>query len=267
MRQLFVPKSWIDPQNNQVLLVDDPFHHLIHVLRKKKGQWVEAFDGEGGAYRAQIVEVLQDKVILEIGERKVVSPGEAFSLTLGVAILKGMKMNWVIQKVTELGVGTLVPLITRRTVARPTDHGPAKAAKWQKVAVEAAKQCGRAFVPNIHHPIRMDDFLEQVSDYDARLLAWEDQSKTGDKNLKAWTREWAAAAGGSAKPFSVLLIVGPEGGFDPKEIEQAKSHGCAFFGLGRNILRSETAALIACAIVSYEMEHALSSPTTGERVG
>ena len=257
MRQIFVSKSSIDTQTKQAILIDDSFHHLIHVLRKKRGQWVEAFDGEGGTYRAQILEILPDKAVLAVGERRVPTHPEKFQLTLGIAILKGKKMNWVVQKVTELGISTLVPLITRRTVSRSADHAPAKVAKWEQVAIEAAKQCGRAFVPNIHHPIQWDDFLGQTNDYDVKLLAWEGHSAEAAGGLKACIAQWAQSQENSGRTPAVLLIVGPEGGFDPKEVQQAKDQGCVSFGLGKNILRSETAALIAAAIVSYELGNVL----------
>ena len=256
MRQLFVPKSWIDPQNNQVVLVDDPFHHLIHVLRKKRGQWVEAFDGQGGAYRAQILEIMPDKAILAFGERKLLPQMENYQLTLGVAILKGKQMNWMVQKVTELGVGTIVPLLTRRTISRRSDHVPTKTAKWEKIAIEAAEQCGRIYVPNIHHPIRLEDFFSQIGDFDAKLLAWEGQA--GVKKASG-LREWASHAipvlKNLGRQVSILLLIGPEGGFARQEVELAEGVGFIPFGLGRNILRSETAALIASALLMVELEN------------
>lgn len=259
MRQVFVPKAWIDTQKKQAILVDDPFHHLVHVLRKQKGQWVEAFDGEGGLYHAQLLEVLPDKAILAMGDRKEVAQTESFRLTLGLGILKGKKMSWVIQKVTELGVETIVPLLTDRTISRPAEglspkSGGGKIEKWEKIAIEAAKQCGRTFVPNIHHPIRLADFSPQTADFDAKLLAWEAQAgESSATRLRAWAADFAKKLKQPGRPASVLLLVGPEGGFSASEAEALQRDGFVPMGLGKNILRSETAALIACALVSYEL--------------
>lgn len=244
MRQVFLPKGWIDTEKKQAILVDDPFHHVVHVLRKQKGDTVEAFDGQGAIYRARIAEITSERAVLEILDTRRSEAAGRFALTLGAGILKGKKMNWLVQKVTEVGVHTIVPLITRRTIARPGENGPDKAGKWEKVAVEAAKQCGSAHVPNIHHPVKLEDFLRESGNYDAKLLAWEgkDAAPLRKTNL--------------GRPASVLLLVGPEGGFDPKEVALAQQQGFALFGLGGNILRSETAAIVASALVLYELENA-----------
>ena len=253
MRQLFIPKAWISSEKKQVVLVDDPFHHLVHVLRKQKGDCVEVFDGQGETYRARLIEITSEKAVLEILETRRDSGVGRFALTLGAAILKGKKMSWLVQKVTEVGVQTIVPLVTRRTVAKPTDHGPEKAKKWEKVAVEAAKQCGAAHVPNIHHPVHWEDFLKECGNFDAKLLAWEGKEAP---SLKVWAGQTIPALKNLGHPASVLLLVGPEGGFDPAEVALAKKHGFALFGLGGNILRSETAAIVASALLLYELENA-----------
>ena len=253
MRQVFLPKGWIDTEKKQAILVDDPFHHVVHVLRKQKGDAVEAFDGQGAIYRARIVEITSERAVLEILETRRADAAGRFALTLGAGILKGKKMNWLVQKVTEVGVHTIVPLITRRTIARPGENGPDKAAKWEKVAVEAAKQCGAAHVPNIHHPVKLEDFLRESGNFDAKLLAWEGKDAAP---LRVWAGKAMPGLANVGRPVSALLLVGPEGGFDPKEVALAQQQGFALFGLGGNILRSETAAIVASALMLYELENA-----------
>ncbi len=253
MRQLFIPKQWIDSQRKRVALAGDPFHHLVHVLRKKEGEIVDTFDGEGGAYRARIQSVTEKNAVLEIVEEKRMSAQAGFVLTLGAALLKGKKMNWLVQKVTEAGVHAIVPLITRRTIAQASGQ---KAGKWEKVAVEASKQCGRVFVPPIHPPISWEDFLSHAMEYDAKLLAWETQGGRSGALLRSWVQSIAPRMKAQNRLWKVLLAVGPEGGFDVSEVDAARRHGFVTFGLGANILRSETAALIASALVMYELENA-----------
>ncbi len=263
MSQVFIPKSCIDTEKKQAILIGDSFHHLIHVLRKQKGDSVEAFDGQGGIYRARIRNVIKDRVTLDILETRNAPSNSAGALTLGVAILKGKKMSWLVQKVTELGVQTVVPLITRRTIVQLSGSGPKGlkefkgSEKWEKVAVEASKQCGRAFVPNFHHPIKLKDFLPHTADFDAKLLAWEGAAgetvTAQSPSLKQWALHALPGLAQLNRPPRVFLLVGPEGGFDAEEVEQARDHGFTLFGLGKNILRSETAALIACALVDHEL--------------
>ena len=112
MRQIFLSKESIDLDKKIAIAADDSFHHLIHVLRKQKGDIVQVFDGQGGLYRARIADIGQNKVSLEILESSITPPKENFILTLAVAMLKGKSMHWLVQKVTEIGVNTIIPLIT-----------------------------------------------------------------------------------------------------------------------------------------------------------
>ncbi len=249
MRQVFVPSRRIDAANRQILLAGSSFHHLIHVLRKKKGDELDVFDGRGNVYRARLEEIAKDQAVLAILREQVVASSSGISLTLAVAMLKGKKMQWLVQKATEVGVHTIVPLATRRTIVKPQEDAQGKISQWEKVAVEAAQQCGRAFVPNIHHPIRWADFIAETGDFDAKILAWEEK---GAMPFKTWAKRVLPALKDLPRPAGFALVIGPEGGFDDGEVEEARKAGFEALSFGPDVLRSETAAIVASAITLYE---------------
>ncbi len=258
MRQIFLPKSSIDLARKEAVLEGNAYHHLVHVLRKKSGDTGEVFDGEGNLYSTTFQEMGPDRALLRLEDKLITEIPGTYNLVVAVAILKGKKMHWLVQKLTEIGVHAIVPLVTRRTVARPDERESQKNEKWAKIAVEAAKQCGRTLVPDIASVTNLKDFWPSTAGFDAKLFAWEGYSGAKNASLNVSMKRWAESWKDLGRQPSILLMVGPEGGFDPAEVEQAKKHGFTTFGLGKNILRSETAALIASAIVSYELENRVS---------
>jgi 16S rRNA (uracil1498-N3)-methyltransferase len=173
--------------------------------------------------------------VLGARRESAVSPADA-PLTLLVAVPRGSRMDLLVQKATELGVHRVVPVIAARSVARPE---AGRRARWQKIGREAARQCGRADVPQIDAPVSLADAVS-APDLPARRFAFFE----GERQ-----RSLQAALDADPSPVPTAILIGPEGGFDPVEIGAARDAGFATLGLGQLILRVETAAIVALALI------------------
>jgi len=216
--------------------------HLARVLRLGRGAVVEAVDGTGRAFAVRIDTLTAGRAsgtilgaLAPVGESPCV-------LTLGQALLKGGRMDWLIQKATELGVARIVALQTTRVVARPAgERAGARRARWERVAREAVKQCGRAVAPVVEGPRSLGHLLTEVDQHDGTWLFCEGPAGVP---LARVARE----AGGLRR---LLLLVGPEGGFSNEEVRQGQAVGARLVSLGPRILRAESAGLAALALCQY----------------
>jgi 16S rRNA (uracil1498-N3)-methyltransferase len=218
--------------------------HLARVLRLHPGAVVEAADGGGRLYAVRL-EVVDPReawgTIVGDAGAPPASRESPCAITLAQAVLKGDRMAWLIQKATELGVARIVPLETARVVGRAgAGPGPERQRRWQRVAREAVKQCGRTVVPVVEAPRPIGAALEEAAGHDAAWLLWEG----GGTPL-------ATLAARAGRPRRLLLLVGPEGGFTDAEREGAESAGLALVGLGPRILRAESAGLAAVALCQH----------------
>ena len=240
-------------------------HHARGVLRLQPGDRVVLFDGQGREATAEITALDSAAVRLQILQEAVTPPLRA-RITLAQAIPKGKNMDLIVQKSVEIGATEIFPLLSARTVVH-LDPGSAaqKRAKWQTVALEAAKQCGQNWLPRIHFPRSPDAFFREIETaispvgaeagmsparrFDLRLVG---SLQPGARHLKDILADYAQTYHG-ARPASVLMLIGPEGDFTPAEIALARSHGCTPLTLGPIILRVETAAIYCLSILSYEL--------------
>ncbi|HEX3903244.1 MAG TPA: 16S rRNA (uracil(1498)-N(3))-methyltransferase [Polyangia bacterium] len=234
-RRLFVPGERLT--GAQVTLTGPEHRHVGRVLRARPGETLTLFDGAGAEVEARVVRVAAAETELALGERRAVA-GPAVPLTLLVAVPRGPRMDLLVQKTSELGVARIVPVVTERSVARP-DAEAGRRARWEKIAREAARQCGRADLPAVAAPLPLAEALAGP-DLPARRLALFEGERT--RSLRA------ALAG--AEPSATALLVGPEGGFAPAEVTAARAAGFEAVGLGDRILRVETAAIVAVALVA-----------------
>jgi 16S rRNA (uracil1498-N3)-methyltransferase len=231
-----------------LVLSGEEAHHCLDVMRCREGDRVIAFNGAGTEAEAGIVATSKGSVTLQA---KLVSetPRPPARITLGQAVPKGKNMDLIIQKATELGVSVIVPLLSERTIVQldGEDLGK-KQQKWQRIAIEACKQCGQNWVPEVTSPMKVEAFARQSRD-PLKLIA---AISADAQNLKA-----ILAARGQdpvqSRPDAASLMIGPEGDFTPAELSQAYSHGFAPLSLGPIILRSETAAIYALSITGYEL--------------
>jgi len=232
-RRLFVPAERL--AGSKVTLAGDEHHHLSIVLRARPGDLVTLFDGAGGEVDARVLRIDRAETELELGARRsAVAP--AAPITLLCAIPRGSRMDLLVQKTVEVGVAAIVPLLTARSVARPE---AARRERWAAIAREAARQCGRADLPEVAPPTPLADALRDGRLPARRLALFEREAGPGLRG--------ALEAGG---PAPTALLIGPEGGFEAPEREAARAAGFAGVSLGRRILRVETAAIVAVALVA-----------------
>jgi 16S rRNA (uracil1498-N3)-methyltransferase len=241
-RRLFVPAAELG--GARVTLTGDEHRHVARVLRARPGDTLTLFDGAGTEVDAEIIRVDAREAELTLTARRTVRAA-AVDVTLLVAVPRGERMDVLVQKTTELGVGRLVPVVTGRSVARP-EAGSARQPRWEKIAREAARQCGRADVPRVDEPTPLAMALAAPELPATRLALWEGAPARGEE-ARSLRAALAGAFDGAPHP-AVALLVGPEGGFADEEIAQARAAGFAPVGLGPRILRVETAAIVAVAL-------------------
>ncbi|MCY3714421.1 MAG: RsmE family RNA methyltransferase [Gemmatimonadetes bacterium] len=246
--------SYVPPERitgNSAFVADkDEQHHLARALRKKPGDAVQFVDGEGWIYDGVLVR-MKPEIVIEIRDRRRDRETESPEVTLAPALLKGTRLDTVVEKATELGVSAILPMRSARTVAggRPASgpsDGPAgqRLDRWRRIALSAMKQSLRARLPRIEPVTSMEDVVGTASSYDLALIAWEEEVN----------RRPGLAAGLNAKARRILLMIGPEGGFSSEEIAMAREAGMVTVSLGRSRLRSDTAAIAGLALIMAALD-------------
>ena len=220
-------------------------HHLIHVMRCKPGDRVVLFDGTGAEFVAQVEEVGRADVRLAILARHPLDRELPVPLTLGVALPKGERQKWLVEKAVELGVARLVPLRTSRSVAQPVEQALARLCR---TVIEASKQCGRNRLMEITEPQDWADFVETSRGAPLRILAHPD-GRSRPARPCVFGELWREAD----PPNAVHLAVGPEGGFTPEEVALATAAGWQAVSLGPRVLRIETAAILLVALATQTL--------------
>lgn len=216
--------------------------HLMKVLRLRVGDFVTLFDDTGWEHEAVIETLTTERGELKIIESHSTGREPPMPITLGVGLTKGEKLDWVIEKATELGVSTIVPLSSSYTVPKlDEDRIHRRSERWGKIAVSAAKQCGRSRIPEVRSLCSFENFVSQSWPETLKLIFWESETEQSVGQLFEKCRE--------AK--NVLLAIGPEGGFSKTEVELANAQGFHSVHMGRRILRAETAALAALTVVQF----------------
>lgn len=232
-------------------LTEEEKHYLTRVLRLKAGDEVELFDGCGKegigvlAYGEPKRLEIQVVSVQEREERK-------FDLIFCLSLPKGNKMDLIVQKTTELGVTQIIPLITRRSVSRPKGlDGEKRLIRWERIAREAARQSRRAFIPEISPILSYEALLKRGCPPDfLPLLLWEEEGEDLKNIIRKQRPERLRGA---------MVIVGPEGGFDRDEVHQARERGFIPVWLGHHVLRTETAAIVICALIQFTLGDFFSS--------
>jgi 16S rRNA (uracil1498-N3)-methyltransferase len=243
--RFFVPRDVFS--GDQVRLEGDLAHRLSRVLRLEAGAFVVLLDGTGLEYKTRLDAVQPHRATGTVVGRRPGRPEPRVRLVLYQSLVKGERFDWVLEKGTELGVAAFVPLLSRRNVVRAAPARPARPERWRRVVREAAEQCGRSVLPDVLAPERLEQALADAADL--RLLPWEGEEALG---LGAALRRARPALEAVERP-TVAVLIGPEGGFADDEVTLAREAGAQVVSLGRRILRSETAGIVAAAAILYEL--------------
>ncbi|MCF7729068.1 MAG: 16S rRNA (uracil(1498)-N(3))-methyltransferase [Chthoniobacterales bacterium] len=225
-------------------------HHAAHVLRCEVGDSIVIFNGTGAEAMATIIGFKKKgglQAILSIGTPKKTLPASCH-ITLAQAVPKGKNMDVIIQKAVELGASRIIPLLTERTILRCDNQEDAlqKQERWQQIAIEACKQSGQNWLPQVEKPSPILEFFKMLGLPDQLLIIASLESERD--SLKGILKN-------STSPKTVTIMVGPEGDFTPKEYEAAKNIGFQSVDLGPLILRAETAAFYCLSVLSHELNH------------
>ena len=236
-----MPRFFVDgpPEDGMLVLRGEDAHHAGRVLRLRPGEAVTLCDGRGTDYDCTVETVEKDAVACRVLDSHPADTEPKQRLTLYMALPKGDKMEFIVQKAVELGASEIVPYLSKNCVSRP-DKTDKKVERWRKIAVEAAKQCGRGVLPAVHAVVPAAEAVRLAAQAETALFLYENEKQTGLRD---------ALAGGVGK--TVSLMVGPEGGFAPEEAAAAKDAGLVSVSLGTRILRCETAPVAALAAVLY----------------
>jgi 16S rRNA (uracil1498-N3)-methyltransferase len=220
--------------NTTIVLEPEPSHHLARVLRLGVGDGLVLFDGSGGEYPGEITAIDKKAVQVRTGDLRDQDCESPLSIHLGIAVSRGERMDWIVQKSTELGVRAITPLSTEHSgVKLSADRANKKILHWQKIAVGACEQCGRSRLPTIFPMQAFNPWVESVEA--ERKVVLHHRANSGNFPGEPAT--------------SVALLIGPEGGLSDEEIERAGQAGFSSLGLGPRVLRTETAPLAAIAIL------------------
>ncbi len=241
-----MPRYFIKPEDmhgETVFIRDEDAKHLGGVLRAKEGDIVEVCDGRGMDYSCVIKEVGKTEILMEIESARPTESEPKTKITLFQGLPKADKMELIIQKCVEIGVWRIVPVAAERSVVRleGKDAGK-KLERWRKISLSAAKQSGRGIIPEIGEIVSFKEAVKMAACFDGAAIPYEKEEKNGIK-------EYANSFDGS----SLGLFIGPEGGFDDREIEFAVKNNISPVTLGKRILRTETAAMVSAAILLYEL--------------
>ena len=244
MRRFFVePENIVGPH---AFLTGSEARHISAVLRLAAGTTITLFDGSGSYYEALLTKITPNRVetkIVSITPYIEASEDIRPALHLGLGLLKGKKMDFIIQKITELGIESLRPFHSQYCVA----HDPAagRVSRWQKIAIAACKQCNRPKPPDLHDVTGFKELLSRAGndEYDLKLIFWEEERQKPLQEMLGSIRDIKSA----------LVLIGPEGGFSSGEVAQAAAAGYQPVTLGSRILRAETAAIAAASILQHEL--------------
>ncbi|MDZ4742459.1 MAG: 16S rRNA (uracil(1498)-N(3))-methyltransferase [Verrucomicrobiota bacterium] len=231
-------------------LSGEEYHHCTHVMRQGPGDAVVLFDGKGLEVKARIKDVTKNEASLDMIHQST-TPALPYSITLAQAIPKGKCMDSIVQKATEIGAKQIIPLISQRTVVQVSDEkAESKIGKWIQITIEAAKQCGINWLPEVLPPVSLKEFFNQKHTFDLLLIA---SLQPDAVHFKKVLEDFTLDTKGK-KPNKVLVLIGPEGDFTPAEISLSKASGCQPITLGPQVLRSETAAIYCLSIIAHELQ-------------
>jgi 16S rRNA (uracil1498-N3)-methyltransferase len=240
VRRIFVDK--LKMKNGMVLVTGPSCKYILTVLRKTPGDRIDVMDGKGYLYRCTIHTVKGKEIYLHVMDAVHHPDEKKTKVTLLVSPIKGPRMDWLIEKATELGADRILPTIFRRTVVRFKDEDAERCERWRRIMVEASRQSGRFSMPELGPPTPLRSILPYIDGSESRWLLYEREKGTTVKDVV-----------GRQKNGEVCVAIGPEGGIEEGEAQWFMENGFTPCTLGENILRSETTPLVVLSIILYEL--------------
>ena len=242
IQRFFLPQSNFSP--GQVSLPEAVQHQLKNVLRMGAGEQIIALDPQGMEYRLELGIAPEGNFTGKILSQAMNCAEARTRITLCLPLTQREKFEWVLQKGTEAGVAVFQPLVTQRALVQDGSLVEKKRARWEVIIKEAAEQCGRGCLPELKDILSLKAALQSLPETHGRsLAAWVDERQIGLEDALA----------GFASGGALALFIGPEGGFDPTEVEAMRAVGVQPFSLGARVLRMETAAILAPALILYQL--------------
>ena len=244
MSRFFTDNRYVDREAGKLIITGDDVNHIKNVLRSASGEILIVSDGCGSEYSVSIESIEKDKITASIVDIFPNTTEPPIKITLFQGIPKSDKMETIIQKCVELGIDRIVPILTERTVVKFKDLKDMenKTIRWNRISLEAAKQCNRGIVPVVDMPVKLEKAFVTSGEYALSLIPYEEEMNTS-------MREYIARH----KSGNVCIFIGPEGGFAESEIKKAQQYGIHPVTLGPRILRTETAGSTVLSILMYEL--------------
>ena len=247
MPRFFVEKENINEEERTIAVVGEDAFHIARSLRMAVGDTLTVCDGEGKDYECTLIRIRDDRVDCEIKASDACPAEPPYNAVVYQALVKGERLDVAIQKSVEFGASAIIPFESSRCIVRMKgEKEGAKSQRRRRIAEEAAKQCGRGIIPEVSEPLSFADMISEAVSADLAIFCYE---KEGERMLGT-TLEGLR----STPPKTVAIIVGPEGGFSPEEAKRAEDAGLLLLGLGKRILRTESAAAFVLACLSSEFE-------------
>ena len=231
----------------EVFISGGDVNHIKNVLRLEVGDWIVACDGNGTDYVSRIQSICSDEVVASIEKVQPTGTELPVKITLFQGMPKKDKLELIIQKAVELGACEIVPVMTKRTVVKLSEEKKInkRLERWQSIAYAAAKQCDRGIIPTVHKPVSYEEALAMADQLDYNVIPYE---------LQTGMEEARKIVDQACKQRSLGIFIGPEGGFEPEEVERAMTRNIHPMTLGKRILRTETAGLALLSILMFQMQ-------------
>ena len=245
MYQFFVEDEQV--QQDRICIVGGDVNHIGHVLRMKTGEKIRISDQSGRSYFCRILEITEEEVWAQIEDTDEMGTEFSHKVYLFQGLPKSDKMELIIQKTVELGVYTVIPVAMKNCVVKLDEKkAQSKCKRWQAIAESAAKQSKRMLIPNVHQVLSFKEALKYAESMDIRLIPYE---------LAKGMQETKEILAAIEQGQSIGIFIGPEGGFEEKEVEAAISEGAKPITLGKRILRTETAGLAILSVLMFQLEN------------
>ena len=231
----------------EVFISGGDVNHIKNVLRHEVGDWIVACDGNGTDYVSRIQSICSDEVVASIEKVQPTGTELPVRITLFQGMPKKDKLELIIQKAVELGACEIVPVMTKRTVVKLSEEKKInkRLERWQSIAYAAAKQCDRGIIPTVHKPVSYEEALAMADQLDYNVIPYE---------LQTGMEEARKIVDQACKQRSLGIFIGPEGGFEPEEVERAMTRNIHPMTLGKRILRTETAGMALLSILMFQMQ-------------